>query len=108
MAMEFPNTVLVSADSRRSFRSAILPSAARRIGASLCSTWPYRYADKWIFENKLDQNPSVLEDSFIASQDSKFTYWYIRPPQLEPAIKPLFAVPNFPGVQNEISEHRCE
>jgi membrane-associated phospholipid phosphatase len=72
------------------------------------STWPYRYLDKWIFENKLDQNPprvarayallaSVLFDAFIASQDGKFTYWYIRPPQLDSAIKPLFAVPNFPS-----------
>jgi membrane-associated phospholipid phosphatase len=72
------------------------------------STWPYRYLDKWIFEDKLDQNPprvarayallaSVLFDAFIASQDGKFTYWYIRPSQLEPAIKPLFAVPNFPS-----------
>ncbi len=72
------------------------------------STWPYRYLDKWMFENKLDQNPpraarayalvaSVLFDAFIASQDGKFTYWYIRPPQLNPAIKPLFAVPNFPS-----------
>jgi membrane-associated phospholipid phosphatase len=72
------------------------------------NTWPYRYADKWMFESKLDQNPpraarvyalvaSVLFDAFIASQDGKFTYWYIRPPQLDPAIKPLFTVPNFPS-----------
>ena len=72
------------------------------------NTWPYRYLDKWIFENKLDQNPprvarayalvaSVLFDAFIASQDGKFTYWYIRPPQLDPSIVPLFAVPNFPS-----------
>jgi membrane-associated phospholipid phosphatase len=72
------------------------------------NTWPYRYADKWMFESKLDQNPpraarvyalvaSVMFDAFIASQDGKFTYWYIRPPQLDPAIIPLFAVPNFPS-----------
>ncbi|MCX6922077.1 MAG: phosphatase PAP2 family protein [Verrucomicrobia bacterium] len=72
------------------------------------TTWPYRYLDKWIFESKLDQNPprvarayalvaSVLFDAFIASQDGKFTYWYIRPPQLDPSIVPLFAVPNFPS-----------
>jgi membrane-associated phospholipid phosphatase len=72
------------------------------------NTWPYRYLDKWMFEDKSDKNPprvarayalvaSVLFDAFIASQDGKFTYWYIRPPQLEPAIKPLFAVPNFPS-----------
>ena len=36
-------------------------------------------------------------DAFIASQDGKFTYWYIRPPQLDPAIVPLFPVPNFPS-----------
>ena len=70
--------------------------------------WPYRYADKWIAEDHLDQNPpraarayalvaAVLFDAFIASQDSKFAYWYIRPHQLDPAIVPLFAVPNFPS-----------
>jgi len=34
-------------------------------------------------------------DAFIASQDGKFTYWYIRPHQLDPAIVPLFPVPPF-------------
>ncbi len=71
-------------------------------------TWPYRHADKWIFEDGLDQNPpraarayaliaGVLFDAFIASQDGKFTYWYIRPHQLDPAIAPLFPVPPFPS-----------
>jgi len=71
-------------------------------------TWPYRHADKWIFEDRLDQNPpraarayaliaAVLFDAFIASQDGKFTYWYIRPHQLDPAIVPLFPVPPFPS-----------
>ena len=70
--------------------------------------WPYRYADKWMFEDRLDQNPpraarvyaligAVQFDAFIASQDGKFTYWYIRPSQLDPAIVPLFPVPNFPS-----------
>jgi membrane-associated phospholipid phosphatase len=36
-------------------------------------------------------------DAFIGSQDGKFTYWYIRPPQLDTAIVPLFPVPNFPS-----------
>lgn len=71
-------------------------------------SWPYRYADKWIAEDRLDQNPpraarvyalvaSVQFDAFIASQDGKFTYWYIRPSQLDPAIVPLFPVPNHPS-----------
>ncbi len=70
--------------------------------------WPYRYADKWMSEDRLDANPpraarvyaliaAVQFDAFIASQDGKFTYWYIRPPQLDPEIKPLFPVPNFPS-----------
>lgn len=72
------------------------------------NTWPYRYADKWIAEDRLDQNPprvariyaliaGVLFDAFIASQDGKFAYWYIRPNQLDPSIIPLFPVPNFPS-----------
>ena len=72
------------------------------------NTWPYRYADKWISEDRLDQNPprvarayaliaAVLFDAFIASQDGKFSYWYIRPHQLDPSIVPLFPVPNFPS-----------
>jgi membrane-associated phospholipid phosphatase len=70
--------------------------------------WPYRYADKWMFEDGLDRNPpraarvyalvaATMYDAFIASQDGKFAYWYLRPHQLLPAIVPLFAVPNFPS-----------
>jgi membrane-associated phospholipid phosphatase len=71
-------------------------------------TWPFRHADKWMFEDRLDQNPpraarvyalvaSTMFDAFIASQDGKFAYWYIRPHQLDPAIIPLIPVPNFPS-----------
>jgi membrane-associated phospholipid phosphatase len=70
--------------------------------------WPFRFADKWIAEDRLDRNPprvariyaliaAVYFDAFIASQDGKFAYWYIRPHQLDPGITPLFAVPNFPS-----------
>jgi len=72
------------------------------------STWPYRYADKWISEDRLDQNPprvariyalvaSVFFDAFIASQDGKYSYWYLRPNQLDPTIVTLFPTPNFPS-----------
>ena len=72
------------------------------------NTWPYRYADKWISEDRLDQNPprvariyaliaSAFFDAFIASQDGKFAYWYLRPNQLDPTIVTLFATPNFPS-----------
>jgi len=70
--------------------------------------WVYRYADKWISEDGLDDNPprvariyaligAVRFDAFIAAQDGKFTYWYIRPHQLDPTIVPLFPVPNHPS-----------
>ena len=72
------------------------------------NSWPYVYADKWMFEDGLVENPPRAArvyaliaisffDSFIASQDGKFTYWYIRPSQLDPAIMPLFPVPPFPS-----------
>jgi membrane-associated phospholipid phosphatase len=72
------------------------------------NTWPYRYANTWMAEDHLDQNaPRAARvyaliaagqfDAFIASQDGKFAYWYIRPPQLDPGIVPLFPVPNFPS-----------
>jgi membrane-associated phospholipid phosphatase len=72
------------------------------------TTWPYRYADKWMFEDGTQLNPprtarvyaliaASFFDSFIASQDGKFTYWYIRPSQLDPTITPLFPVPPFPS-----------
>ncbi len=70
--------------------------------------WPFRYANKWIAEDRLDQNAprvariyallaAVYFDAFIASQDGKFAYWYIRPHQLDTGITPLFPVPNFPS-----------
>jgi membrane-associated phospholipid phosphatase len=78
--------------------------------------WPYRYANKWISEDRLDQNPprvariyaliaSVRFDAFIASQDGKFTYWYLRPHQLDPGVVPLFAVPNHPSYPSNHSTY---
>jgi membrane-associated phospholipid phosphatase len=72
------------------------------------NTWPYRYANTWIAEDHLDRNPPRVAriyaliaatqfDAFIASQDGKFTYWYIRPSQLDTGIVPLIPVPNFPS-----------
>ncbi len=70
--------------------------------------WPLVFADKFMFEDGLDQNAPraarvyalisiSMFDAFIASQDGKVAYWYIRPPQLEPSITPLFPVPPFPS-----------
>jgi membrane-associated phospholipid phosphatase len=75
--------------------------------AGLMTGW-YDYATKWLFEDKTDLNPpraarayallaAVYYDAFIASNDGKFTYWYLRPHQLDPGIPLLFPVPNFPS-----------
>ncbi len=80
------------------------------------NTWPYVYASKWMFEDGLDQNApraarvyaliaSAYYDAYIASQDSKFTYWYIRPAQLDPSIQPLFPTPNFPSYPSNHSTY---
>jgi membrane-associated phospholipid phosphatase len=85
-------------------------------GPEGANTWSYRYADTWISEDRLDQNPprvgriyallaAVQFDAFIASQDGKFTYWYIRPHQLDPAIIPLFPVPNHPSYPSNHSTY---
>jgi membrane-associated phospholipid phosphatase len=61
-----------------------------------------------MFEDGLHLNPpraarvyaliaASFFDAFIASQDGKFTYWYLRPNQLRPTITPLFNVPPFPS-----------
>jgi membrane-associated phospholipid phosphatase len=71
-------------------------------------TKPFILAEKWMFEDGLNQNPpraarayallaAAHYDTFIASQDAKFAYWYLRPHQLDPGVQPLFAVPNFPS-----------
>ena len=36
-------------------------------------------------------------DTFIASQDAKFTYWYPRPHMLDSSLTTLFNAPNFPS-----------
>ncbi len=70
--------------------------------------WPFRYMDDWMAEDHWDRNPpraarayalvtAAMFDTFIASQDGKFTYWYLRPHQLDPGVVPLFPVPNFPS-----------
>ncbi len=75
--------------------------------AGLMTAW-YDYASKWMFEDRTDQNPpraaraysllaTVYFDAFLASNDGKYAYWYLRPHQLDPGIAPLFPAPNFPS-----------
>ncbi len=61
-----------------------------------------------VAEYRLDQNPPraarvyalvhiAYYDSAIACWDAKYTYWAIRPNQLDPSITPLFPNPNHPS-----------
>jgi membrane-associated phospholipid phosphatase len=40
---------------------------------------------------------AAFEDAAIACWDAKYAYWYIRPSQLDPELKPLFPPPNHPS-----------
>ncbi len=68
-----------------------------------------------IFQNHLDSNAPraarvyALEtiaqhDATVACWDAKYTYLELRPPQADPTINPLFALPQHPGYP---SGHAC-
>jgi membrane-associated phospholipid phosphatase len=65
-------------------------------------------ASQKMFEYRLDTNPPraarayalfqvALYDSYVACWDAKYTYWAIRPFQLDPNFKPLLTTPNHPS-----------
>lgn len=75
----------------------------------------FEAAHQLIFENQYDQNPPLsalvyatvsvgIHDAFIACFDAKYTYWTIRPTQLDPEITTIFPVPPHPSYP---SAHGC-
>jgi membrane-associated phospholipid phosphatase len=71
--------------------------------------------DLEIFQNHLDLNPPraarayayetiAQHDATLACWDSKYTYLELRPPQADPTIVPVFALPQHPGYP---SGHAC-
>jgi membrane-associated phospholipid phosphatase len=40
---------------------------------------------------------AVSCDAFVANHESKYTYWYVRPPQLDSSIVPSIPLPNHPS-----------
>jgi membrane-associated phospholipid phosphatase len=117
-------TVKAEADAVRQFERKF-PNSYKAFywqsPSGLFTDW-YDYASKWMFEDKMDSNPpraarayamlaTVHYDAFIASNDGKFAYWYLRPNMLDPGITPLFAVPPFPSYPSNhstLSTARCE
>lgn len=92
-------------------------TAAAYFWQSPAGTLPYIYNNtaRLLFENRLDQNPPqaariyaavavAQHDAFVACYDAKYTYWSMRPSQLDPDFKPLFPNPNFPSYP---SAHGC-
>ena len=70
---------------------------------------------KKTLEYRLDDNPPraardfvlpfvTLYDVGIACWEAKYTYWAIRPFQLDPDVKPVFATPNHPSYP---AAHAC-
>jgi hypothetical protein len=68
--------------------------------------WGFIYMNRLVLEDKLDAPAAArayallgiaLYDAWIGSQDGKFTYWYLRPAQLDRTLVPLFPAPNFPS-----------
>jgi membrane-associated phospholipid phosphatase len=70
--------------------------------------WAFVHLNRWMLEDRMETNPPLAArayaltgaagyDAFIASQDGKFAYWYLRPAQLDSTLVPLFPAPNFPS-----------
>jgi membrane-associated phospholipid phosphatase len=82
-------------------------------GAAL---YTYGTANRLLFEHGLDANPplaariyaamSVAQyDAFVGCYEAKYTYWSMRPYQVDPEFKPLFLASNFPSYP---SAHSCQ
>jgi membrane-associated phospholipid phosphatase len=75
-----------------------------------------------ILEYRLDNNPPraarvyaivsiACYEGMVACWDAKYTYWAIRPNQLDPAITPLFTTPghpSYPGAHASLSGSAAE
>ncbi len=68
--------------------------------------WSFIYMNRLVLEDRLDPPAAArayallgtaIFDAWIGSQDGKYTYWYLRPAQLDPTLVPLFPAPNFPA-----------
>lgn len=78
--------------------------------------YTYGTANRLLFEHGLDANPplaahiyaaiSVAQyDAFVGCYEAKYTYWSMRPFQVDPEYKPLFPTPNHPSYP---SAHSCQ
>ena len=65
----------------------------------------YGLADKPLEAVRVFALESIaFHDALVACWDAKYAYWAMRPSQLDPELKPLFALPNHPSYP---SAHAC-
>lgn len=75
-------------------------------GDGMFRDW-YKLAGLWMLEDRLDDAPRAAlifaamsmahHDSMVACWDAKYTYWAIRPFQLDSEVVTLFQTPNHPS-----------
>ena len=102
-------------DTRTAEQEAIALFWARGAGTSSISGFWNVTAAGWIVESGLREREAThvfalldaaMMDAAIGCWDAKLTYWFIRPPQADPAIKliPAIGLPNHPSYP---SAHSC-
>jgi membrane-associated phospholipid phosphatase len=91
----------------KNFTCTFVSNAAGFYWQSIRSEWSL-LAEQKVFEYRLEDNPpraarvdALLNvaafDAIIACWDAKFTYWAIRPFQLDHDVKPIFQTPAHPS-----------
>src|SRR6266851_4372837 len=102
-------------DTRTAEQVAIALFWAKGAGTSSISGFWNTIATGWIEASGLREREAThvfalldaaMMDAAIGCWDAKLTYWFIRPPQADPAIKliPAIGLPNHPSYP---SAHRC-
>src|SRR6059036_3865497 len=102
-------------DTRTAEQVSIALSWARGAGTSSIGGLWNAVATGWIEESGLREREAThvfalldaaMMDAAIGCWDAKLTYWFIRPPQADPAIKliPAIGLPNHPSYP---SAHSC-
>jgi membrane-associated phospholipid phosphatase len=108
----------IELEALKTFTPTFASTAAAYYWQSPGGAYQYTYGttNRLLFENGLDANPpraafiyaamsAAQYDAFVGCYDAKYTYWSMRPFQVDPEFKSLFPSPNFPSYP---SAHSCQ
>ncbi len=108
----------IELNALKTFTPTFATTAAAYFWQSPPGAYAYTYGttNRLLFENGLDANPpraafiyatmsTAQYDAFVACYGAKYTYWSMRPFQVDPEFKSLFPSPNFPSYP---SAHGCQ